>query len=170
MSGRSAKTKNKNEMSAGGRFHAHSCPLTPIERLTRRLRAAETFVLLPLFACLNQRPPALRPCQPPPLSAHQTTGNFPDARLGRNLCILDKVSQIIPRLGYCRCQCHQHCQRCLRWISMYYRERCIYKVTRREQGSGGGHANELLRGREYAQSYSTVKTMPRSCKEMRKLR
>lgn len=34
----------------------------------------------------------------------------------------------------------------------------------------GWHANELLRGREYAQSYSTVKTMPRSCKEMRKLR
>lgn len=107
---------------------------------------------------------APRPCQPP-LSAHQTTGNFPDARLGRNLCILDKVSQIIPRLGYCRCQC-QPWQRCLRWISMYYMERYIYWETRRE----GGHANELLHGREYAQSYSTVKTMPRSCKEMRKLR
>lgn len=39
--------------AAQRRFHAHSCPLTPIERLTRRLRAAETFVLLPLFACLN---------------------------------------------------------------------------------------------------------------------
>lgn len=91
-------------------------------------------------------------------SAHQTTGNFPDARLGRNLCILDKVCQIKRRLGYCRCQCqHQRFQRCLRWI-------CIGRCIER------GHANELRHGREYAQSYSTVKTMPRSCKVMRKLR
>lgn len=46
-------TQRKKCLSWRGRFHAHSCPLTPIERLTRRLRAVETFVLLPLFACLN---------------------------------------------------------------------------------------------------------------------
>lgn len=154
-------------MSACGRFHAHSVH-SPRSKDWRAAYVPQKHLSCYRFLRVLISAPA-HPTQPSPLAAHQTTGNFPDARLGRNLCILDKVSQITPRLGYCRCQC-QHQQRCLRWICMYIQPG---GASRRHEGVmewWGGHANELRRGREYAQSYSTVKTMPRSCKEMRKLR